>query len=260
MYPKIGYYEMVRPELDSGETVKEQYVGDIHDFRKYALLRLLASGGATPIGVCWMLTPAGEGTDGNKLGYLSKPDQYRAHDPELFDLLAQVAGEPDKRRLQSIEDSGIVPGASYFNEVLPQSVDLRAAYMADCKARFADTGLVFFDPDNGIEVASVRPGREKAVNYVFSDELTTIYDAGKSVLVYQHRPKFMTQEALEERCWTVLRRVAPDAHIWVFVSADVSFFLVVHPNSPARLAMAATQACEHFDPKFIRSKYLSDAK
>jgi len=44
------------------------------------------------------------------------------------------------------------------------------------------------------------------------------------------------------------------------VSADVSFFLVVHPNSPARLAMAATQACEHFDLKFIRSKYLSDAK
>ena len=38
--------------------MKHQYVGDINDYRKYALLRALSAGGANRIGVCWMLTPA----------------------------------------------------------------------------------------------------------------------------------------------------------------------------------------------------------
>lgn len=42
---------------DSGARVKHQYVGDINDYRKYALLRALSAGGANRIGVCWMLTP-----------------------------------------------------------------------------------------------------------------------------------------------------------------------------------------------------------
>ncbi len=38
--------------------------------------------------------------------------------------------------------------------------------------------LVFFDPDNGIEVSSCK--------YVYWDELQLTYEAGKSLLVYQH--------------------------------------------------------------------------
>lgn len=38
--------------------MKHQYVGDINDYRKYTLLRLLSSGGTNRIGVCWMLTLA----------------------------------------------------------------------------------------------------------------------------------------------------------------------------------------------------------
>lgn len=51
--------------------MKEQYVGDISDYRKYALLRALSAGGANRIGVCWMLTPSDGSSDGNKLGYLA---------------------------------------------------------------------------------------------------------------------------------------------------------------------------------------------
>jgi len=36
--------------------MKEQYVGDINDYRKYALLRYLAEKGGVRTGVCWMLT------------------------------------------------------------------------------------------------------------------------------------------------------------------------------------------------------------
>lgn len=36
-------------------TVKHQYVGDINDYRKYALRVALSAGGANRIGACWML-------------------------------------------------------------------------------------------------------------------------------------------------------------------------------------------------------------
>lgn len=38
--------------------MKHQYVGDINNYRKYALLRALSADGANRIGVCWMLTLA----------------------------------------------------------------------------------------------------------------------------------------------------------------------------------------------------------
>jgi hypothetical protein len=37
--------------------MKVQYFGDVNDYRKFALLRLLASKGGFKIGVCWMLIP-----------------------------------------------------------------------------------------------------------------------------------------------------------------------------------------------------------
>ena len=76
--------------------MKEQYVGDINDYRKYALLRALAGEGAVKIGVCWMLTPSDGRADGNRLGYLRKP-AFSEFDPPLFDLLATVMDAPDQR-------------------------------------------------------------------------------------------------------------------------------------------------------------------
>ena len=36
--------------------MKNQYFGDVNDYRKYGLLRLLGRAGKVKIGVCWMLT------------------------------------------------------------------------------------------------------------------------------------------------------------------------------------------------------------
>ena len=37
--------------------MKNQYFGDINDYRKYGLLRLIAKKTGLKIGICWMLTP-----------------------------------------------------------------------------------------------------------------------------------------------------------------------------------------------------------
>ena len=239
--------------------MKHQYVGDINDYRKYALLRALSAGGANRIGVCWMLTPDDGGTDGGKLGYLAKPEQHRHFDPELFDILAHAAGEPDRRRLQTIEDSGAIPNATYHNETLPQAVDDRAAYMAECRAKFADADLVFFDPDNGIEALTVKPGRKAALKYVFLDEVAAFYGLAKSVLIYQHFPMMKPKQQFVADTLARLRATMPDAAIFTFTTAHVVFFLLVHSESPARLAVAALDACGQFDPSFVRGEYLGRA-
>ena len=70
MKPKIGIIPnqdncryASRPEAPGPEAaVKVQYLGDVNDYRKFALLRLLSEVGRFKIGVCWMLTePDGSG-------------------------------------------------------------------------------------------------------------------------------------------------------------------------------------------------------
>ena len=234
--------------------MKHQYVGDINDYRKYALLRALSARGANRIGVCWMLTPDDGGADGGKLAYLGQSDRHRRFDPELFDILAHAASEPDRRRLQTIEDSGAIPGAAYYNETLPDNMAGRAAFMDRCSTQFRDADLVFFDPDNGLEV-SLPKGRKNSSKYLYLDEVAAFYEAGKSLLVYQHFPR-VERKAFLASCTSRLRAVAPGCAVWAFTTSHVVFLLLVHPESPARLAVAAMEACSHLDPAFVRVEYL----
>ncbi|KRB16646.1 hypothetical protein ASD99_09940 [Mesorhizobium sp. Root695] len=234
--------------------MKHQYVGDISDYRKYALLRALSGGGVNRVGVCWMLTPSDGSSDGGKLAYLKQPERYRHFDPELFDILAHAASEPDRRRLQSIEDSGAIPNASYYNDMLPDDAACRTAFMERCASEFRDAELVFFDPDNGLEV-SLPKGRKNSSKYLYLDEVAAFYEAGKSLLIYQHFPHverrtFITASASR------LHAVAAGAAVWTLTTAHVVFFLLVHPESPTRLAIAAMEACNNIDPVFVRGEYL----
>lgn len=245
---------MLPAEVDSEGTVKHQYVGDINDYRKYALLRALSAGGANRIGVCWMLTPDDGGTDGGKLSYLAKPEQHRRFDPELFDILAHAASEPDRRRLQTIEDSDAVAGALYYNETLPNDLSGRSAFMERCASQFRNADLVFFDPDNGLEV-SLPKGRKNSSKYLYLDEMAAFYEAGKSLLIYQHFPRVERATFMAQRT-EQLRSVASGCAIWAFTTSHVVFFLLAHPESPARLAVAALEACGRWEPGFIRGEYL----
>lgn len=235
--------------------MKDQYVGDINDYRKYALLRALSSGGANRIGVCWMLTPSDGGVDGGKLAYLQQPERHRHVDPELFDTLTHVASEPERRRLATIEDSGAIPGASYHNELLPDELAGRRAFMGRCAYAFREADLIFFDPDNGLEVSSLPKGRKNSSKYLYLDEVAAFYASGKSLLIYQHFPR-VERTVFLARCAERLRVAAPGASLWAFTTAHVVFLLLLHPASPARLHSAADVACRRWAPEFISGRLL----
>ncbi|MGB6664771.1 MAG: hypothetical protein WBD78_15745 [Methylocella sp.] len=139
-------------------SVKEQYVGDINDYRKYALLRRLQAGNALRIGVCWMLTRNNGRSDGSMTSYLKK-SCYERHDPKLYNLLSTVMATPDHGPLKLIERSGIIAGATYYNAIVPdRCADNRVAWFDKALAKLSSTDLIFFDPDNGLDVPSKRKG------------------------------------------------------------------------------------------------------
>ncbi len=235
--------------------VKDQYVGDINDYRKYALLRALSTGGANRVGVCWMMTPSDGGVDGGKLAYLQQPARHRHVDPELFDILAHAASAPERRRLATIEGSGAIPGARYHNDLLPDEVAGRHAFMGRCAYEFGDVDLVFFDPDNGLEV-SLPKGRKNSSKYLYLDEVSAFYASGKSLLIYQHFPH-VKRSVFIGNCAERLGAVAPGASLWAFTTAHVVFLLVLHPASLPRLHSAAAAACARWAPEFISGRSLT---
>jgi hypothetical protein len=64
--------------------MKNQYFGDINDYRKYGLLRALQSTGDGSLLVAWMLTPDDGGRDERFRAYLDDPDTWAKYDPDLF--------------------------------------------------------------------------------------------------------------------------------------------------------------------------------
>jgi hypothetical protein len=131
--------------------VKNQYFGDINDYRKYALLRALC-GCDTRLSVCWMLTRDDTGPDGKKTTYLDQSARWRHFDPELFDSLREAV--PNNRRVTWAEEMGILRTACFFSRLIDDSRDKRQQYFKDFLCCAHHSELVFFDPDNGLEVPS----------------------------------------------------------------------------------------------------------
>jgi hypothetical protein len=210
-----------------GRAVKEQYVGDINDFRKYILLRLLAAQ-KLKLGVCWMLTPGDDRPDGRKIGYLTQPTKWRHQDPDLFDILSACVAANDGRALAKIEASNAIPGASYFNELVPDAASLRTNWFAKASEFLSGSDLVFFDPDNGLSVTSIKKGMRASSKYVYRDEIAAAYDAGHSVLIYQHFPRESRQSFIA-RISNDLRATCPAAKVACFPTSYVAFFLALQP-------------------------------
>ena len=208
--------------------MKHQYFGDINDYRKYGLLRLL-SGGTLRLGVCWMLTLDDGRTDGKFIQYLHAPHIWRAYDPPLFDALHQVVNVARLRSVHQAEQLSILPAADFYTHLLFDNRMQRQGYFQRMLQQFQDVDLVFFDPDNGIETASVKLGQKASSKFLYWSELLTTYQGGHSVLFYQHFRR-------EERS-TFIKRIAADIQgripatdVYAFHTAHVMFFLVAQPQ------------------------------
>jgi hypothetical protein len=179
--------------------VRNNFVNDIGDYAKYALLRALcgSSPKGTRLGVIWYLTDHPERNgDGRKRIHLSM-DGWENLDPGLLTAMRLIEGtlsSPDDLNVGLIEDSSILPGGTaYFSEAVPhaqttpqQRVSERAAWFERARIAVADCNLVFLDPDNGLEVRSVPVTSPLASKYATVSEIAALLENGTGVVLYQH--------------------------------------------------------------------------
>jgi len=212
--------------------MKDQYVGDVNDYLKYALLRALAGDGAIRVGVCWMLTGSDGRSDGNRRSYLKRPAEWERFDPPLYAKLASLDESLD-RRVAAIQESEIIPNAIYFDKLLEDSLCERERYFKEAHSRLDGCDLIFFDPDNGLE-RSISKGKRNSSKYVYWDEISVFYGTGHSVLVYQHFPR-ENRKAFTERLRSHCTKLAPNPEVCVFQTAHTMFVLAAHPKHQSKL-------------------------
>jgi hypothetical protein len=209
--------------------MKHQYFGDINDYRKYGLLYGLSGKGVIRTGICWMLTGPDGRSDGEMLAYLDNPEGFRPFAPHLFDLLHQCVRVKRNRHTSWLEASICLPSTNYFSSLIPDDHRKRKSYFARMLRRFADVELIFFDPDNGFEIKSKPIGRKGSSKYLSWCELQQTFDAGHSVLVYQHFPRENRTRYIKRLASTILERTTADA-VFTFRTPRVVFFLASRPE------------------------------
>lgn len=166
--------------------MKNQYFGDINDYRKYGLIRALQVEARLKVLVAWMLTPNDQRRDGELRSFLRKPDQWLRFDPELYRGLTDLLNTGVKPRVGLIEESSLLGTADYFSEIVPDAAAPREAWTERLLKAASASEFVFLDPDNGLEVPSRPLGRKESSKYAYWPEVAAIWEGGASVLIYQH--------------------------------------------------------------------------
>ena len=213
--------------------MKNQYVGDIGDFGKYSLFRAFAEAGIK-VGINWYLTADDASNDGKFTDYLQK-DDLRWYAPKVFDELKKIVDIQDKS-VKNIEDSGIVPGAVFYSDLLDPSgtpsdrKQKRYAWFCKSVSELEGAELIYMDPDNGL-LEDNDPGKRGAEKYVLPDEVEQYYRAGHNVVYYCHKGRRKIGDWFDYKSF--MCEVLPDAKPFVVTyhkGTQRSYIFLVHPE------------------------------
>ena len=165
--------------------MQERYLGDSHDFLKYAFLRYLCEELDLLLGVNWYLAKPEnvdrrDNNDGEKRHHL-KGGAWRELDPDLFEKISGFE-DPTERQLDRVAVWGVLPTSTlYYSENICSSE--RQVWHANSLKALEACDLVFLDPDNGFEVSSMTP--RTAPKYALYAEAGDYARAGKLVVTIQ---------------------------------------------------------------------------
>jgi hypothetical protein len=209
--------------------MKNQYFGDINDYRKYGLLRAVLQASGVRMLLAWMLTPDNGGTDGKFVSYLQEPGKWSRFDPFLFNKLKMLLEDECERRVRLIEETDLLPNAEYFCEFVPDAANGRRGWFNALLEYAEEAEFVFLDPDNGLEVQSKPYGSPQSSKYLYWSEVETLWQRGKSLLIYQHfiREK---RDPFEQRMLKALKESTPGSFVEAFATSNVLFLMALQPE------------------------------
>ena len=172
--------------------MQNRYTGDIGDYGKLGLLRVLQSTGLT-IGINWYLTPdETHNGDGRHVDYLTVAG-YRPCDEALWLELGRIVSSK-QREVRALQKDQILKATFYskpldfFGMGKSERIETRIKWHKAALGSLSGIDVVFVDPDNGLVVPSAA-GTRKENKYVTPDELAGYYMQGSSVIYYQHKAR-----------------------------------------------------------------------
>jgi hypothetical protein len=209
--------------------MKDQYFGDINDYRKYGLLRATIRASGFRILVAWMLTTDDGSTDGKFISYLDNPGKWSRYDPVLFHKIKELLASGRERRVSLIENSDLIPKAEYFSFLVPDTASGRSSWFDSLTDRTQSSDCVFLDPDNGMEVKSKAYGVKDSSKFLYWREVEALWSSGKSLLIYQH---FIREKRLNfiQRMLETLRSATPGSFVEAFSTSHVVFLMALQPK------------------------------
>jgi hypothetical protein len=244
--------------------MQNRYTGDIGDYGKYALLKTLA-GSDLRLAVVWYLNPHEEGSaDGKFTEYLSEAREgwYRPADPGVYDILKKIVRD-DRRRVSSVREKRILPVETIFYEApldyakFRPAKDRQRAREDWSKGAFNNTReakLVFFDPDNGLEVKSHGPHTKLGAKYAFETEIQPFLDRDQSIVVYQHLNRSGRADDQTQKRIAKLGALAKRDEGWAisFHAFSTRTYLILASEKHSSLLR---QRCDEFvrDPNKLRA-------
>ena len=173
-----------------------------------------------------MLTPDDGSTDGQFLRYLSQPDRWQHHDPDLFHALQTLLSENQERKVSHIENTGLLENTRFFSQVVPDEKSERDNWTKALLTQSEGSDLVFLDPDNGFEIKSVTYGRKRSSKFLYWREAEALWQAGHSLLIYQHFIRENRQKFIQ-RMLKTLKKHCPGATVEAFSTSHVVFLMAL---------------------------------
>jgi len=191
--------------------MQDKYVGDVGDFGKYGLLKELTNPKEVDghpklvLGVNWYLVPNDErDNDGKHITYLTSNKKnemlFRECDPDLYDKLKYIV-QKNMRSVKNVMEREVLPNGTIFYDARLTFDGLSGIGPAACARRLSyrnewvekgvnklsECEIVFLDPDNGLQISSVKKHNKKGPKYVFFDEILPYWKNNhQSLIIYQH--------------------------------------------------------------------------
>lgn len=197
--------------------MQNRYVGDIGDFGKYGLLKSAFSTKQLRLGVNWYLTDPNELKETSRNdGQYTEYEELKNCDVDLYNTLQSLIKE-NKRTIEEVENRNIFPkdNTIFYNNQLSfngvSGIEARSKKRKDWEESglqvLKDSQVVFFDPDNGLEVKSHSKTSIKGIKYVFYGEVVRYYEKQKSLIIYQHWDKRIKDSEYRKRIMTIYNHV-----------------------------------------------------
>lgn len=240
--------------------MQNRYIGDVGDFLKIGILRLLSGPMSDPehmkVGLVWYLVPDESGNnDGKHVAYLKmdspKGRELRPLDPDLYDELVHIV-QRRPQTVMNIEQSGVLPAdAVTFTQVLDFSdlspsnrslrIERRTTWLQGALAATASSDIVFLDPDNGIRSRAhpVRSHQSRAIKHAYFDEIAQFLKRGQSVIAYHHADRSAALNVQAERRMAEIRDeldVVPLCALCMRQGTSRFFFVIPSPHDAQALA------------------------